>query len=89
MTKFSEDFHPQVSAHAGRTNGTAGDVTAADLVFSFQATVVTNTTLSTKSLPVTVSDAQGRMSVASITLTVVAATPALHTSWGRIKTRYR
>ena len=51
-------------------NGTNGDVTAGDNIFSFGATVTSGTTPGAKSLPVTVSDAQLRTSAAAISLTV-------------------
>jgi hypothetical protein len=70
-------------------NGTLGDVTAGDLVFSFQATVAANTTPGLKSLPATLSDAQGRFGAAIINLTVEPATPAVRASWGKVKASYR
>ena len=51
-------------------NGTNGDVTAGDNIFSFSATVTSGTAPGAKSLPVTISDAQLRGSAASISLTV-------------------
>jgi hypothetical protein len=51
-------------------DGTHGDVTAGDNVHSFQATVSSSTTGGSKSLPVTVTDAQARTGSTSITLTV-------------------
>lgn len=51
-------------------DGTNGDVTAGDNVFSFQAVVANGTAPGTKSLPVQASDAQGRTASASIMLTV-------------------
>jgi hypothetical protein len=51
-------------------DGTNGDVTAGDNVFSFQATVPTGTTPGAKVLPVTITDAQARAGSTSIALTV-------------------
>ena len=53
-------------------NGTNGDVTAGDNVFSRSVTVASGTTAGAKSLPVTVSDAQGRSGSGAISLTVQA-----------------
>jgi predicted extracellular nuclease len=57
-------------------NGTNGDATSGDNVFSF-ATTVTGAP-GTKSLPCTVSDAQTRSSAASIALTVEGPLLAIH-----------
>ena len=57
-------------------DGTAGDVTAADGVYSFRATLPL-TLLSTpgaKNLPITIADAQSRSSVAHIALSVLTPT---------------
>jgi trimeric autotransporter adhesin len=54
-------------------NGTNGDVTVGDNVFSFSATVAPATTLGGKTLPVTIVDSQARGSSASIVLTVQSA----------------
>lgn len=51
-------------------NGTNGDTTASDNVFTFLATVSPGTTVGAKSLPVTVSDAQARNGTTGINLTV-------------------
>lgn len=51
-------------------DGTNGDQTAGDNVFSYQATVTAGTTNGTKSLPVTVTDAQSRNRNITIGLTV-------------------
>jgi hypothetical protein len=51
-------------------DGTHGDIAAGDNIFSFAATVGAATVPGTKSLPVTVSDAQGRSSLTAISLTV-------------------
>jgi predicted extracellular nuclease len=53
-------------------NGTNGDVTAGDNIFSFNATVAMATTPGAKSLPFTITDAQARMGSGSISLTVSA-----------------
>ena len=55
-------------------DGTNGDVTAGDNVFSFQATVSSVTTEGAKSLPVTITDAQLRTGSTSIPLTVQSST---------------
>src|SRR6266508_4434127 len=55
-------------------NGTNGDVTAGDNVFSYQATVAANSTGGAKTLPITISDAQLRTGSTSIALTVQAPT---------------
>src|SRR5262249_19836514 len=55
-------------------DGTHGDVTPGDNVFSFQATVSSGTAGGTKSLPFTVTDAQARSSSGAISLTVNAPT---------------
>jgi predicted extracellular nuclease len=51
-------------------NGTNGDVTSGDNIFSFQTTVAVGTTAGTKSLAVTISDAQSRSGSTNIALTV-------------------
>jgi hypothetical protein len=56
-------------------DGTHGDAVAGDGVFSFQATVSSGTAPGVESLPFTISDAQGRSSSGSITLTVSAPNP--------------
>jgi predicted extracellular nuclease len=56
-------------------NGTNGDATAGDNIFSFLATVASNTTAGMKSLPITIADAQSRGSNTAISLTVVVAPP--------------
>jgi endonuclease G len=55
-------------------NGTTGDVTAGDNVFSFQATVAPGTSAGTKNLPATITDAETRTGNASISLTVLVST---------------
>ena len=57
-------------------DGTNGDVTPNDSVFSFLGTVAGGTSLGNKSLPIGVSDAQSRTASTSIALTVRAATIA-------------
>lgn len=54
-------------------DGTHGDVTAGNNTFSFSTVVTVNTTPGTKSLPISISDAQGRSGSATITLTVTTA----------------
>ena len=53
-------------------NGTQGDATAGDNVYSFQATVTAVTTAGVKNIPISVSDSQTRTGCASISLTVTA-----------------
>ena len=60
-------------------DGTNGDVTAGDNVFSFNATVASGTTGGAKSLPITITDAQARSGSTSISLTVLAPTNPLGT----------
>jgi uncharacterized protein len=55
-------------------DGTNGDVTAGDNVFSFSATISAATAPGAKSLPASISDAQSRTGSATISLTV--ASPA-------------
>lgn len=59
-------------------DGTNGDVTAGDNIFSYQATVATNTSPGSKTLPITISDAQGRTGSTSIVLSVQAPITAIH-----------
>lgn len=54
-------------------DGTNGDVTANNNTFSFSTVVTINTTPGTKSLPISISDAQGRNGSAIITLVVTTA----------------
>jgi predicted extracellular nuclease len=51
-------------------DGSNGDVTIGDNIFSFNATVAMATTPGVKSLPFTITDAQARMGSGSISLTV-------------------
>lgn len=53
-------------------DGSNGDVTAGDLVFSYLATTGASTSSGTKVLPVSIADAQARAGAASITLDVLA-----------------
>lgn len=53
-------------------DGTNGDVTSNDNIFSFQATVAMETSPGTKSLPISASDAEGRSASTTISLTVEA-----------------
>ena len=57
-------------------NGTAGDVTASDGVYSFRATLPLTLLQSpgAKNLPITIADAQSRTSVAQIALSVLTPT---------------
>ncbi|MBZ5504101.1 MAG: lamin tail domain-containing protein [Acidobacteriia bacterium] len=54
-------------------DGTNGDVTANNNTFSFSTVVTVTTTPGAKSLPISISDAQGRSGSATISLTVTAA----------------
>ena len=56
-------------------DGTHGDQTAGDNIFSFSTTVANGTSGGNKSLNATVSDAQSRSSATTIPLTVLAPTP--------------
>jgi DNA/RNA endonuclease G, NUC1 len=56
-------------------DGSNGDVTAGNNVFSFNAGVPANTTPGAKSLPIQISDAQSRTATTSITLNVQAPPP--------------
>jgi hypothetical protein len=56
-------------------DGTHGDATIGDNVFSFQATVSVGTTVGAKSLPANISDAQSRTGTTSISLTVQSPPP--------------
>jgi hypothetical protein len=62
-------------------NGTNGDVTSGDNVFSFQATVNISTTVGAKTIPVTITDAQARSDNPSISLTVDPPLPVELTSF--------
>ncbi len=53
-------------------DGSNGDATPGDNIFSFQATVAMATTPGMKSLPVTITDAEMRMGSTSISLSVVS-----------------
>jgi hypothetical protein len=55
-------------------DGTHGDVTAGDNVFSFLATVGATITTGAKNIPVSVVDAQSRGAIAGITVTVASPT---------------
>lgn len=61
------------AAQAMFDDGSNGDTTAGDNVFSFDAMVALATTPGSKSLPVGVSDAQSRTANTNISLTVTAA----------------
>ncbi|MGA9772879.1 MAG: C25 family cysteine peptidase [Blastocatellia bacterium] len=55
-------------------DGTNGDLTIGDNIFSFQATVAPATPIGPKTIPATITDAQARMGSTSISLTVTSAT---------------
>ncbi|MEO6327349.1 MAG: ExeM/NucH family extracellular endonuclease [Ginsengibacter sp.] len=55
-------------------DGTNGDVTAGDKIFSYSATVSAATTAGSKNIPVTITDAQSRTGNTSISLTVQSLT---------------
>jgi hypothetical protein len=57
-------------------DGTNGDATAGDNVFSYNATVAANTAPGGKTIPTTITDAQSRMGTANISLTVNDPPPA-------------
>ena len=59
-------------------DGTNGDVTAGDAIFSYQATVAAGTTAGAKALMAVVADAQARSTNAIISLTVLAPFRAIH-----------
>jgi endonuclease G len=67
-------------------DGTNGDAVAGNNVFSFNATVIAATTLGTKSLPFTITDAQARSGSGNISLTVFTSNgshnPAEHLVMG-------
>lgn len=54
-------------------DGTNGDTVAGDNIFSFAATVPSNSSGGSRTLPVTITDAQSRTASTSISLTVIAA----------------
>jgi hypothetical protein len=55
-------------------DGTHGDVTSGDSIWSYNATVAVGTTAGAKTFPVTITDAQARSGSASIAFTVVTPT---------------
>lgn len=64
-------------------NGTNGDVTAGDNIFSFTATVGAGESGGLRQFPVSIADAQARKASATINLTVVAApNSAVHLTMG-------
>lgn len=64
-------------------NGTNGDVTAGDNIFSYTATVAIGQSGGLRQFPVVIADAQARTANASISLTVVAAPNAgVHLTMG-------
>ena len=62
------------NAQAFFDDGTNGDATAGDNIFSFNATVANGTTGGAKTLPATITDAQSRLGNANISLTVTVPT---------------
>ena len=88
-TSTSIAVQANLSAIGGTSNqtfyddGTNGDVTAGDNIFSFDATVSLDTFSGNKTLPVSVSDGQGRTASTSISLGVNdARDPATHLVMG-------
>lgn len=63
------------AAQAFYNDGTHGDATAGDLLFTFQATVAAATPPGAKSLAATITDAEGRSATTTFGLTVQAVTP--------------
>jgi hypothetical protein len=63
------------AAQAFFDNGTNGDVTAGDNIFSYLATVAPGTTAGAKALPASITDAEGRSGSATITLNVIVVIP--------------
>ena len=57
-------------------DGTHGDLTPGDNVFSFQATVAASTAAGAKGLPVSITDAQSRSGTAAISLNVTPSSTA-------------
>jgi predicted extracellular nuclease len=66
------------AAQAFFDNGTNGDATAGDNIFSFQAVVAPATTPGLKNLPISIGDAQARSSSSAISLTVFDPTLVTH-----------
>jgi len=71
-----------LSAQSFFDDGTHGDAVAGDLTFTFLATVLADTPVGTKSLPVTIVDAQARAGAATIGLRVEPAVIAIHAIQG-------
>jgi hypothetical protein len=67
-------------------NGTNGDVTAGDSVFTFRATIPATTLAGARGLPVTITDAQGRQAGATIDLFIEGATSNCGTGRLSVKT---
>ncbi len=63
------------NAHTFFDNGTNGDVTIGDNVFSYNATTLVTTTPGAKSLPFNITDAEARSGSGSISLTIQAPPP--------------
>lgn len=59
-------------------NGTNGDATAGDSIFSFQATVAGGTSAGAKSLAITITDDQSRTGNATVALTIQSPPVAVH-----------
>ncbi len=70
------------STQAFFDDGSNGDESADDLVFSYLTTVADGTSLGNKVLPFTVSDEQGRSTVGNINMTVRPALVRIHTIQG-------
>jgi hypothetical protein len=67
-------------------DGTDGDAVAGDNNFSYLATVTPGTTVGTKSLDVSIADAQGRSASASIVIKVVSSSPQCGVERWSVKT---
>jgi len=65
-------------------DGTHGDVTGSNNIFSFSATVSAGTSAGGKTLPISITDAQSRSGSASINLTVQSACPTITVSPGSL-----
>ena len=64
-----------VTADLASIGGSVQSMTGSGNTFTLDATVANGTTSGTKTIPVTISDAQGRSSSTSITLTIVSPPP--------------
>jgi hypothetical protein len=63
-----------VAAQVFFDNGTNGDATAGDLVFSWLASIPSDVSAGAKNLPITIADAQARQAMTLLTLSVVTGT---------------